>query len=972
MDTNRRYGWLVLALFFCSGATALIYEVVWSKYLSQMFGSTIYAQTVVLAVFMGGLALGNRIFGGRSDALRQPLRAYGLIELAIGLYAFFFPHIYQLADAVFVSLGSRVLEQRGLLLALKGALSVGLLILPTLLMGGTLPLLAAWLQRNADEAGRRSARFYSVNSLGAVFGSGVAGFYLVQTLGMVATLQAAALFNLLIGGAAMVLGRNDAQSARTSDPTSTNSSEPIAASPATLRWAGALVALTGGVSMGLEVLASRSLALIFGSSLQAFAIVLMAFILGIGLGSAYIASPRLRRWPSEQLIVVVLLGAAAWIGLLVIKIEWWIEFYRMAKSGLARSTVGYAYYNALIALVSMILLGLPAAMLGSVLPLLIRVLSGQSSTLGEKVGRLLTWNTLGAVGGVLTTGFVLMPLVGLRNSFGVLALILATVALATAWQRQMRRFAVVGGGAMSLLAVMFVLSGEGWRYVISSGAFRSREIEVEPGAMAFRKQHVKIEFYEDAPDATVSIERGDGVAVPDDVGLRINGKPDASSRLDLSTQTLVGHLPILARPESKDVFILGLGSGITGGAVLGHPIENLVIAENCEPVVRAAKFFEKWNSGVLTDKRTTIRIEDARTVLKLSPKLYDVIITQPSNPWMAGVGSVFSREYYELGASRLKEGGIMAQWFHLYDMHDGIVSLVLRTFGTVFPHVEVWDCGAGDLVLLGSKQPWPATTAHYQKFFERERPRKDLGNIGLQSISALLARQFASQRTGFAITGRGPIQSDLFPVLEYEAPKAFYLAITASVLAQFDERTWQMEIAPAEKQTALAKLDTDQLRRIFANYWTINTNLQTYLVWRLRNENLPGAAAEPVDLRAVPCAFRPSDVPLMRPTAPPGATEEFRQLLTALALLEPGSDRKPEGVALIESLLRQRRPASEWSAPHFAALAARASLARGDAGKARGLLELGLKDSPEDPQLQYLARILEREQPAAPKLSARE
>jgi predicted membrane-bound spermidine synthase len=971
MDTNRRSGWLVLTLFFCSGATALIYEVVWSKYLSQMFGSTIYAQTVVLAVFMGGLALGNRLFGGKSDALRQPLRAYGCIEVAIGLYAFFFPSLYQLADAVFVSLGSRVLDQRGLLLALKGALSVGLLLLPTVLMGGTLPLLAAWLQKSTDEAGRRSARFYSVNSLGAVFGSGLAGFYLVQTLGMVATLQAAALFNLLVGAAAIGLGRGDAQMALSAASASPKpSAEPIPVSPATLRWAGALVALTGGVSMGLEVLASRSLALIFGSSLQAFAIVLMAFILGIGLGSAYIASPRLRRWRSEQLIFAVLLTAAAWIGLLVIKIEWWVEFYRVAKSGLARSTVGYTYYQALTALMSMILLGLPAALLGSVLPLLIRALSGQSSTLGENVGRLLTWNTLGAVGGVLFTGFLLMPAVGLRNSFGVLAAVIAAVALATAWQRQMWRFAAAGGGAIAVLAAVFVLSGEGWRYVISSGAFRSKEIEVERGAMAFRKQHIKIEFYEDAPDATVSIERGDGVMVPDDVGLRINGKPDASSRLDLSTQTLVGHLPLLARPQSTDVFILGLGSGITGGAVLGHPIEHLTIAENCEPVVRAAKFFARWNSDVMTDRRTVIRIEDARTVLKLSPRLYDVIITQPSNPWMAGVGSVFSREYYELGASRLKEGGIMAQWFHLYDMHDGIVSLVLRTFGTVFPHVEVWDCGAGDLVLLGSKQPWPATRAHYETFFARERPRRDLANIGLQSIDALLARQFASQRTGFAITGPGPIQSDLFPVLEYEAPRAFYLGITAGTLAQFDERTWQMEIAPAEKQSALSRLDTPQLRNIFAHYWTINTNLHSYLVWRLRNENLPGAVAEPVDLRAVPCAFRPADAPAARPTAPPGASEEIHRLLNALALLEPASERKSEGVALIESLLRQRRPDSAWDAPHFAALAARASLARGDTGKARGLLELGLKDSPDDAQLRYLARIIEREQSTTPKLSA--
>ena len=156
MDKSRSYGWFVLGLFFCSGALALIYEVVWSKYLSQMFGSTIQAQTVVLAVFMGGLALGNRLFGGKADLLRQPLRAYGIIEVVIGLYAFFFPLLYDLADGIFVSVGSHVLEQRGLLLSLKAILSIGLLIGPTLLMGGTLPLLVAWLQRSSIEAGRRS------------------------------------------------------------------------------------------------------------------------------------------------------------------------------------------------------------------------------------------------------------------------------------------------------------------------------------------------------------------------------------------------------------------------------------------------------------------------------------------------------------------------------------------------------------------------------------------------------------------------------------------------------------------------------------------------------------------------------------------------------------------------------------------------------------------------------------------------
>jgi predicted membrane-bound spermidine synthase len=174
MGKKSDHVWLVLPLFFCSGATALVYEVVWSKFLAQMFGSTIQAQTVVLAVFMGGLALGNRIFGGKSDRIREPVRIYGFMELAIGIYAFFFTSLYHGADGIFVRAGSAILDQTRLLLALKGALSCALLLVPTVLMGGTLPLLAAWLQKNSTDAGRRSARFYSVNSLGAVLGAGLA------------------------------------------------------------------------------------------------------------------------------------------------------------------------------------------------------------------------------------------------------------------------------------------------------------------------------------------------------------------------------------------------------------------------------------------------------------------------------------------------------------------------------------------------------------------------------------------------------------------------------------------------------------------------------------------------------------------------------------------------------------------------------------------------------------------------------
>jgi len=266
MEQKRDSNWPLLILFLCSGATALVYEVVWSKFLSQMLGSTIQAQTVVLAVFMGGLALGNKLAGRWSDGAVSPLKWYGYLELAIGVYAFFFPQIYRLADATFVSVGGRVFDQPVLLLTLKAVLSVSLLLIPTVLMGGTLPVLAAWLQKHSTEAGRNSARFYSMNSLGAVMGSGLAGFFLIRSWGMIATLQATALLNMAIAGTAIALSTRTWSTVATKDSESADTTSK--ADGASLRWAGALVALTGGVSMGLEVLASRSLALIFGSSLQ--------------------------------------------------------------------------------------------------------------------------------------------------------------------------------------------------------------------------------------------------------------------------------------------------------------------------------------------------------------------------------------------------------------------------------------------------------------------------------------------------------------------------------------------------------------------------------------------------------------------------------------------------------------------------------------------------------------------------------
>jgi spermidine synthase len=959
---------VILLLFFCSGATALIYEVVWSKYLALLLGSTIQAQTVVLAVFMGGLALGNRLFGKYADRARHPLKLYGGIEIAIGCYAFFFSFFYQMTDGFFAAVGSKFLDHAGPLLLFKGVLSVALLLIPTVLMGGTLPVLAAWLEKNTADASRRSARFYSTNSLGAVCGAGLAGFFLVQRFGLSRTIELTAVVNVLIGLIAAGIGRMQTTQLPTVDQKSETLNQTSIQSTSTMfRWSCMLVALTGAVSMGLEVLASRCLILIFGASLQVFAIVLMAFILGIGLGSAVIASPHRRQWSKEILTVGLLLAAAVMIGLLVFNIENLATVYLSVQSGLSRTAMGYRLHEIFTSVVSILVLGLPAAALGSVLPLWIRG-SETSHRLADRVGRLLTWNTLGAVGGVLLTGFVLLPEIGLRGSFTTVALVLAVAAIVMALATQ-QRIAVVAGVVIAMLVALVAVSGdEDWRYVFSSGVFRLSGDDSPRMMLQERRKLVNLLFYEDGSDATVSVESAAYRNASTNLTLRINGKPDATSRGDLSTQILLAQLPLMMKPDSKDVFCFGMGSGITAGSVLGYPIEHLTVAENCAPVLRAAKLFEPWNNGVLTNNRARIFHEDARTVLKLNVQKYDVIISEPSNPWMIGVGSVFSREFYELAASRLKMGGIMTQWFHTYELDDRTLNLVLRTFGAVFPNMEIWDVGDGDIVLLGSSQPWKSDLETYNRAFQLEGPRRDLSAIGLTSAETVMARQLASQRTAYALSGPGLIQSDDMPVLEYEAPRAFYIYLErrAEDFQHFDERTWQIDLANRDKNTALSKMDAASLNAIFGqDFPSANLELLSYL-----RMSFEGRINQDYALASMPCIFQGTNGMML--FAPYSAqtnmiSRELFQSEYALKTMPGNQLQAIEGIKkILDGVQNYKRQDTDWSAAHYTDLAVKASLRFGNAAQAKSILLRGLQLEPDSEELKYLSRILAREETLQP------
>jgi hypothetical protein len=376
--------------------------------------------------------------------------------------------------------------------------------------------------------------------------------------------------------------------------------------------------------------------------------------------------------------------------------------------------------------------------------------------------------------------------------------------------------------------------------------------------------------------------------------------------------------------------------------------------------------FEPWNHGVYTNDRVRIYREDARTVLKLSPKQYDVIISEPSNPWMVGIGSVFSQEFYRIAARRLKPGGIMTQWFHIYEMDDATMNLVLRTFASVFPNMEIWDVGDEDVVLLGSDRPWKTGPEQYRRAFDLESPRHDLASIGLLMPETILSRQLASQRTAFALPGPGPVQRDDFPILEYEAPRAFYMfhgRRGVKQLQNYDERTWQTGIAPDEKNQVLAKLDFASLNPIFGKaYGSGNPELQQYL----DNCFAGRVGSMAFGNRIMPCIFQP---PNSKPVvyAPPSArtNEISRALYFAEAYLQSDVTNRLHAIASIKQVLDGMKSydpqQTEWSPDYYADLAIKASLRLGETAQAKAILLRGLQLQPKSDQLAYLARILARE-----------
>jgi len=776
---------IALLLTIPTGFAGLVYEVVWHKYLATLLGSQSEATAAVLAIFLGGLSVGYALFGRVAKRHVARVRAqgrvprllviYGIVEIGIGLYALCFPVLFGLVQ----ELSYRVAHE-----SVAGGLAfdVGLCALliapPTVLMGATIPLLTQALARGLDDATRFHAWVYAFNTAGAFGGALAAGFVLVPWLGLARVMWAMSGVNVVVGGLFLLIGRRGDARATAVQP---EQDSPV-------RGVGDLYAvavLVGFGMMALQTVVIRVGGLSFGASEYVFSTVVAVFVLCIAIGSSAVSllASRIRPfhvWVVAWLLVALLVFLYPYAG----DMPYWAHRLRVNFPNRLSAILPF-YLSGFAAL--LLTLGPAVVCSGALLPLLFHCLRGQVGDLGAVAGRLYAWNTVGSLFGALLGGYVLLFWLDLDDVFRISV---GALVVAAAWlvvRVTGRHVALSVGLAAAALAGVALLPP--WDpNMLSIGLFRTRTrapfTELGPEAAIRSAKHGKrMLFYTDGPSNSVAIEEFTSPTGSKSLLIRNNGKSDGSTLTDYSTMALAGLLPALMADEARTSFVIGFGTGVTAGALGRIPsMERILVADISHGVIEGAPLFDGANHAVTRDPRIEILRSDAYRALMRSDERFDVIVSEPSNPWVAGVEMLFSREFLEAARSRLTPGGVYAQWFHQYETDDESVAIVMRTYADVFESVALWHSMGADLILLGFNDS--RTEIDLERIEQRMADpgiRDELALSKIESTAALVAHEIWPIGVLHALGLEGPIHRLQHPILSHQAGRGFFVGLRGSL-----------------------------------------------------------------------------------------------------------------------------------------------------------------------------------------------
>jgi spermidine synthase len=761
----------LLVCFFFSGAAGLIDQVVWSKALGLIFGHTAYAVATVLAVFMAGLASGSAWIGSRGDDWDRPIALYGWLELGVAATAAISLAGLAGVRAVYVATYPYAGGNASALLMLRFVGSALVLFLPTFLMGGTLPVLVRGLTRNAAELGARLSRLYWINTAGAVAGTFAAGFLLLPSLGLRRTLGIAVALNLAAGALALILAREE-PNPTSSDEISVQENIEAPPSPAPSRFFLICFAIVGTTAMSYEIGWTRLLSTQLGSSTYAFTLMLGTFLTGIVLGSALFERWSRRRVPGSMTFAVTqTLTALAALAFLVF-------FTRLIEvlPPILRATHESFRGLVLAQFVTSALAMLPTAtVFGFNFPAVVVLIAGPRSAngtgAGAAVGRAYAWNTLGAIVGAIAAGFWLMPRLGsfhlLAATAGVNLALAAAISFAYAKRLPWKILAVAGNLLLIVLTAFVGFSNYFYDPAVASfNTVMYWNLYDRPLTLRENAHALDIVYFRDGLNANISVARtGDYIA------LRTNGKVDASNH-DATTQLLLGHLAALAHPPRR-VLLVGFGSGMTASALVGYPeLERMDVVEIEPAVVGAAPLLAPLNRNVLLDPRVHVTFDDARNFLFTTRQKYDLIISEPSNPWIAGVATLFTREFYAAVRGRLAPGGVFVQWMQAYSLYPEDLRMLFATFLTEFHGATLWHGDAPDMILMAPSPPSGEILQRAQAMYGLPRLHDDFAQLGMEEASGLFGFYLLDDAGLRTFSSGAQINTDDRTLLEYHAPRS--------------------------------------------------------------------------------------------------------------------------------------------------------------------------------------------------------
>jgi spermidine synthase len=688
---------------------ALVYQTAWMREFRLIFGASTFATAAVLAIFMGGLGVGSALLGTRADAASRPLAFYGLLEIAIALSAALTPLLLWLARAAYIAAGGSV--SLGVMFAtiLRLLLAAIVLGVPTVLMGGTLPAAARAVESNDDAGRRRLAVLYGANTCGAVTGTLLSTFYFLETYGTRQTLWIAALINVLVGLIAFRSGRGVPAESDTLLPADrgegagrADEGSPSLAASAPPRLVLIAAATVGFVFLLMEIVWYRMLSPLLGGTTFMFGLILAIALLGIGLGGmAYAMRSDRSAGTVAGFALTCTLEAVA------VAVPFALGDRLAVLANLLRpiSNLGFSGHVLAWTLMTLIIV-FPAAFISGIqFPLLVSLLGRGRDAVGRHVGMAYAWNTAGAIAGSLAAGFGLLPLLTAPGCWRLVTVALALLGAAAAILAiRAKQLAMSGVSLVLAVVAVIAIAAEGptpaWRHSgIGVGRMPIHNSRNELHEWLSRVRRATI-FEAEGRESSIAL------VADDDVGLIVNGKSDGSARSDAGTQVMSGLLGAILHAHPRSTLVIGLGTGTTAGWLAAVPTMERVDCVELEPaVVDAARYYKAVNRDVLANRRVHNTIADGREVLLTTPRRYDLIVSEPSNPFRAGVASLFTREYYESAVRRMNQGGIFVQWMQTYAVDAATLHSIYATMASVFPHAETWTTSSGDLVLVASREP---------------------------------------------------------------------------------------------------------------------------------------------------------------------------------------------------------------------------------------------------------------------------